>query len=568
MKKNIYIFGLLVLLLLNVSCGKYLDINDDPYKPTEAQIGKVLTGSQVEMANVFAPGYYIGPSLSSYTFHLTIKEVDNFGLIPSFPSLGNTWQQAYVFALKNIDFVIDEGIKENNMIYAGIGKLMKAYLFAGLVDIWGDIPFSEFNKVDDTKSPKIDSSKDIYNGLLDLIDEAVQDLSMKEVEGNPINTLKPGSDDLIYGGDVEKWKRMANTLELKLLVNSRKAKGEVPEWSSRLNNLLAKKDFIKAGEDFEFKHTAKDNPDERHPGYVDEYLGGQKGQFISPWLYETMVGKDVNVKDNPFKNIKDPRIPYYWYNQITTKGQAQNETDYRDGSFVSIFFASNSSYAGNDQGQTMSCIGIYPCGGKFDYGDDEANAEGLKPLVNKDVGNGVAPEKMLQAYSVPFMLAELYLTGEAQGDAREALKNGIEASIAHVNAVAQGSDKEVPAIEEEAKETFINKVLEVFDASDNDGKLKVVMTQKWIANFYHPVEAYTDMRRTGYPKIVDTSFGSKAQSPYASDRSGVVGPVDIPLGGINGYQRALYYPTSEVTRNNNVTNVDRNVMNPVLFWDK
>ena len=566
MKNYIYILGLFTLLLFNVSCGKYLDINEDPFKPTHAEISKVLTGSQYEMSKAFAPGNYMGDALSSYTFHLTRKEVDNFGLIPSYSSLGNAWLQSYVYALKNTDFVIDEGTKEGNLIYAGIGKLMKAYVFLNVVDIWGDVPYSEFNQVGDNKSPQLDSSKDIYNNLLDLIDEGIADLSNQEAG---LNALTPESDDLIYGGDVDKWIRMANTLKLKLLVNSRKAKEDIVDWSSQLTSLISKSDFIKSGEDFEFKHTAKDNPDERHPAYVDEYLGGQKGMFISPWMYEIMSGKDLNVKDNPFVNIKDPRIPYYWYNQLTTKGTAQNDTDYRDGAFVSLFFASGSSYAGSDQSQTMSCIGIYPCGGKFDLGDAEANEKGKKPAVNKDVGNGVAPEKLLQAYSVPFMLAELYLSGDAQGDAKAALKEGIEKSISHVNMVAQASDKETPAIVlSEIQESFIDKILDAFDKADDKDKLKIVMTQKWIANFFNPVEAYTDMRRTGYPTIVDTNFGNYAQSPYTPDKGGVVGPYDIPLAGINAYQRALYYPTTEVTRNKNVTNTGKNITQPVLFWDK
>lgn len=566
MKKIHILFALLVIV--NIGCGKYLDINDDPYTPTEAELRKVLTGAQQEMAMAFAPGNYIGSSLSSYTFHLTIKEVDNFGLIPSYSSLGNTWLQSYVYALKNIDYVIDEGERGSNLTYAGIGKLMKAYMFTNLVDIFGDIPFSEFNKVDEIKSPKLDSSQDIYNGLFDLIDDGIADLLNTE---DGLNELKPTADDLIYGGKVDKWVRMGNTLQLKLLVQSRKAKSEIVGWKEKLNSLLAKNDFLNVGEDFEFKHTSKDNPDERHPAYVDEYLGGQKTQFISPWLYEIMAGKDLNVKDNPFLNVQDPRMPYYWYNQITPKGKAENETDYRDGAFVSIFFASNSSYASSSQSKTQTCIGVYPCGGKFDYEDGDIGDNGLKPSVDEKVGNGVAPEKMLQAYSVPFLLAELYLTGEAEGNARNALKEGIERSIKHVNTVSQASDKEVPTIElknDDGKDNFIDKILNLFDKANVDDKLKIVMTQKWIANFFNPVEAYTDMRRTGYPEILNSKFGNFAYSPYLPDVNGVVGPIEIPLLGINSFHRVLYYPTSEVTRNKNVTNIGKDIVKPVLFWDK
>ena len=77
--------------------------------------------------------------------------------------------------------------------------------------------------------------------------------------------------------------------------------------------------------------------------------------------------------------------------------------------------------------------------------------------VMRKVGNGVAPEKMLQAYSVPFLLAELYLTGNANGDAKEVLKEGIKRSINHVNSVAKASDANVPAISNESIEAFIEK---------------------------------------------------------------------------------------------------------------
>ena len=93
------------------------------------------------------------------------------------------------------------------------------------------------------------------------------------------------------------------------------------------------------------------------------------------------------------------------------------------------------------------------------------------------------------------------------------------------------------------------------------------MTQKWIANFFNPVEAYNDIRRTGYPRLLDPST-DYAKSPYKSSKAPELGPIDIPLKGINAYPRAMWYPTSEVTRNPNVTNSGRNLSTPLVFWDK
>lgn len=559
MKIRYFIYVLASALMINTSCTKdFLDINDDPNKPTTAELNKVLTGAEYDVAKSFAPGNYIGTSLPSYVFHLSSREVDNFGITASQATLGNTWQQAYAYGLKNTNAVIKAAESTDNLIYAGIGKLLKAYTFASIVDLWGDIPYKEFD-IEGNYAPAVDRGQDVYNGLFGLIDEAIGNLNNTE----SANLLKPAADDVIYKGDKAKWIRMGNTLKLKLLVQSRKAKTEITDWNSKLSALLTENNFMKSGEDFEFKHTKKDNPDERNPAYVDEYLGGQSTYFISPWLYETMNGMDLNVKDNPFTGIVDPRIPYYWVNQIKADAAAQNATDYRNGAFVSIFFGSNSSGAGNDQRVTSTFVGIYPCGGKYD--------DGKGGKCDKSVGTGVAPEKMLQAYSVPFLLAELYLTGEATGDAKEALSNGIKRSMAHVNSVSQAAKADgaaVPTIGDETIGTFITKVANRYDAaSDNSEKLRIVMTQKWIANFFHSVEAYSDIRRTGYPTLLPQNT-AYAQSPYKSNKEPEVGPMDIPLKGLNAFSRALWYPTDEVTRNPNVVNSGRNLTSPILFWDK
>lgn len=556
MKVKKYIYLAAATLMINTGCTSgYLDINDDPNMPTTAELGKLLTGAQYDISLSYAPGDYIGGILPSYVFYYSSREVDNFGIAPSYSSLGNTWQQAYSYGLKNNDAVITAAEASDNLKYAGIAKLLKAYSFAQIVDLWGNVPYSEFN-ITSNYAPKLDSSKDVYNSLLTLIDAAIADLTNKE----SANLLSPAADDLIYSGDVNKWIRMANTLKLKLLVQSRKAKSDITDWQTKLSALLTENNFMKSDEDFEFKHTAKDNPDERNPAYVDDYLGGQQTSFISPWIYETMSGLTYNVKDNPFESIKDPRIPYYWVNQKTAEAEAQNTTDYRDGAFISIFFCSNSNSASNDQRATATYMGIYPCGGKYD--------DGKGGKCDAKVGTGIAPEKMLQAYSVPFLKAELYLTGEATGDAREALKSGITLSIAHVNSVSQAAkgSATVPVISADQIKTFTDKVLAKYDAATEAGKLRIVMTQKWIANFGNPVEAYADLRRTGYPII--PASAQYAISPYKSDKVPAIGPANISLKGMNSFPRAMWYPTSEVTRNPNATNEGRDLSKPILFWDK
>ncbi|NDW10100.1 SusD/RagB family nutrient-binding outer membrane lipoprotein [Dysgonomonas sp. 520] len=553
--KNLIYYIVGSVALLTVSCDDYLDVNNNPNKPTTATLASLLPGAQYEIANSFATGDFLGTSLPSYVFHLSTREVDNFSISSTYVTMGNTWLRVYTYGVKNIDAVIEMAEETDNSQYAGIGKLLKAYLYTNLVDLWGDVPYSEAN-VYKLFFPKLDKDKEIYNDLFVLIDEAIADLENEE----STNKFTPGKDDLFYGGDIDLWIKMGNTLKLKLLVNSRKAKSDITNWDSKLSSLLSENNFLEDGEDFEFKHTDKDNPDERNQAYVSEYLGGQSTYYISPWIYETMSGLTYNVKDNPFVNIKDIRVPYYWVNQCTADSIAQNMTDYRDGGFVSIFFASNSSYAGSDQRSSSSFIGIYPCGGKYD--------DGKGGKCDKGVGTGIAPEKLLQAYSVPFLKAELYLTGDASGDARAMLDEGIRSSIEHVNTVSQAAKGTAPVIEKKDINEFVEKILTVYDkATTNDEKLRIVMTQKWIANFFNPVEAYTDYRRTGYPTLISKET-REAISPYKPDKEPTIGPETIPLKGINNYPRALWYPDSEVSRNPNVTNEGRDLSSKIIFWDK
>lgn len=553
-KKILYILG--SILLLQASCSEYLDVNNDPNMPVQATIGQRLTASEYHTGMLFSHGSYVGNFLPSFTSHFTIRESDNYGQSPSSTTgIGNTWNKGYLYALKSTYGLISEAEAVGYTYYAGMGKVLKAYAYMGMVDLWGDIPYSEYH-VSDILYPKADSSKDIYANLLVLLDEAIADLSQKEENG--LNAQKPGADDVIYKGSLEKWTRAAKTLQLRLLVQSRKAKSDIPDWNKRLTALLAENNFIKDGEDFELGHSKKDaNNDERHPLFTKEY-GGSSTYFISPWLYETMTGSMLNVKNNLFEGIEDPRIPFYWVNQSLETDELKDGADYRDGAFISQFFATRSSYGSTNTAPIKSVVGIYACGGKYD--------DGKGGKVSIADGNGVAPERMMQAYSVPFLLAELYLTGEATGNARDMFEKGVKSSLNHVNTVS----KEAATISSAEIEEFVTKLLEVYDAAQsNDKKLEIVMTQKWIANYVNHVEAYADIRRTGYP-VLPTSAMKNFISPYKQ-----IGPAEqnvdmtpTALQDIIGYPRVLWYPGDEASSNPNISNSERDVQKAAIFWDK
>ena len=554
MKKKLFQILSTVAAVLTVSACN-LDINKDPYAVTTLDFKQVLTAAEYEVGATFAGGSYLNANFSSYVHHTVSREVDNYSLVANYSTLGNTWSQAYRYAIKNCDALIEGGDAEGNVIYSGIARILRAHIYLNLVDLWGDIPYTEAN-VAGIETPKTDKSDAIYNDLLKSINEGIANLKDTEAK----NTLKPGANDLFYNGDVTKWIKAGNTLKLKLLVQSRLAKAKITDWQTELNSVLAENDFLGDGQDLQFPHTKTQTPmDERNASYVDEYGGGQKTVYISPWFHECMTGATYNWKNNPFRGITDPRVPYYFYNQCTATRDAVNQTDYRDGAFISIMFGSNSGFTSMTQEAAMTTLGIYPVGGLYD--------DGSAKKVSGSVGNGIAPDKMLQAYSVPFMLAELYLSGDATGDARAQLEAGINASLTHVVNTSRASNADIPSITATAKNTFVNAILAKYDAADDEGKMEIVMTQKWIANFYNPVEAYSDIRRTGYPVLFKGDENNMAYSPYTQTVKAQMGLTAYSLVSILKYPRIMYYPQGETQLNPNITNEGRVVSNNNVFWD-
>lgn len=551
-RKYIQILSTVAAVLTVSACS--LNINKDPYAVTTLDFAQVLTAAEYEVGATFAAGNYLNSNFSSYVHQTVSREVDNYSLVANYSTLGNTWSQAYRYAIKNCDVIISQGDADGNVIYSGIARVLRAHVYMTMVDLWGDIPYSEANA--GVETPKCDKSEDIYNALLADINKALDNFADTEAE----NKLKPAANDLFYGGNVEKWVKVANTLKLKLLVQSRLAKDKITGWNTELAALIADNNFIGDGEDLQFPHSSAKTPvDERNAGFVDEYAGGQKTVFISPWFYECLSGTSYNWKNNPFKGIKDPRIPYYFYNQSTATRDAVNQTDYRDGAFISIMFGSNSGFTSMTQESSMTVVGIYPVGGKFDDGSAKA--------VNANSGSAIAPDKMLQAYSVPFMLAELILAGEITGDAKAELEKGIKASLTHVVTTSKASDAATPAIASTAEDTFVNAVLAKYDAATAAGKLEIVMTQKWIANFYNPVESYNDIRRTGFPVLFTGDENNMAWTPYAQTVEATPSLTSYNLVTILKYPRIMYYPQGEITLNPNITNDGRIVSSKTVFWD-
>jgi hypothetical protein len=533
LKKFKYIIPLAVVMALG-SCSKSsFEINVDPNNPATLPVKNLLPQIEKDLGDASALSGGMSEVLEVYMHRIAVREAPNvYGVTGNSGYVDPMWDTYYSSTLTNADIIVENATAAGNFKYAGIAKIIKAYAFSQLVDVFGDVPYSEatqlLNKV---RYPKFDDDATIYPSLITLIDEGIADLN------NPVaNPLSPGSDDVIYGGKAANWVKAANTLKLKLYTQMRLVKNVSTEVKALLANPATL--ISSTAENFQLPYSS----DNKNPGYSD-YGASQRTQDISPWFYEIMKGYNPNI----FNGIEDPRIPYYFFNQIKLGQNAVNDnnnTEYRDGSFVSIYFGSNGDDVGRTQQNTMTLLGIYPVGGKFDAGQGGP--------ISVASGTGAAPYRFITYADRLYLEAELIKAGVITGDAAAVTRAAIAESFKQVDAVvAKTGTAGVPVLAGNV-DSYIDKVMEEYDA--NTGKqLEIIMTQKWISSFGSAVDAYTDYRRTGFPVIFDPNNpnmapGGKVQPPlHGNPLKDPQLPVPVSLN--RAYPFSLPWPTSELTSN-------------------
>ena len=522
-----------------------LDINDDPNNPEEASLDLLLANAISTASGVNGFADNINANLHSFVGVLAEQGDDGFALTNQ--TYNVDWQQLYTEPLKDVQGIIDIATEQgNNPYYLGIGQLLKAYYFSLMVDIWGDIPYSEALRADDEeiiKYPAYDDDAAIYQDLFRLVDEGIANLSQNSVvtvEGDPI-----------YNGDIDQWIKMGKSLKLRLLINTRR----VQDNTAAIAALINEGDLIlDGGDDFTFQYSSINNPenDNRHPWYIDGYTTSEYGF--------TYLGNQFMVE---MLDFDDPRRPFYVKRQTSTILDQNNSSDQQntpcsqvtgciygylvlnnnmidrlytskgkefDGtqeSFLAgIFGRDRSDPSGIPlDGSLRSALSVYPAAGLFDDAPEGANG-------NKATGAGLFP--MITSEIVKFYMIESMLTLGVPGDPRALLEEIMRDHIAKVAAFGQTIDGgAIPDSDEpidpylgitldSATEVYVSRFLTRFDsAPTNEAKLNVAIKQAWFTNFGNGFEIYNAFRRTGYPNDLQEPLNRQRQFalrlPYAQD---------------------------------------------------
>lgn len=187
------------------SCKKFLEgYDEDPNNPTEVTPDLLLSTSQVATAYVYGSDYARYSDMWVQHQAGTDRQFSAIGSYTITESdMDNIWRfNAYGGGMEDLHGLMNSA---GNTAYQGIASILMAANLGLLTDGFGDIPYSDaFQGADNTK-PTYDSQQDIYNTIISLLSGAGAQLDAE-------SALYPGADDLMYGGDLDKWKKAANAL--------------------------------------------------------------------------------------------------------------------------------------------------------------------------------------------------------------------------------------------------------------------------------------------------------------------------------------------------------------------
>ena len=224
--KSTYIVSIKKVLLLLVgatiivSCkkGYFSDgINDDP-----SQLKKPVP-SNLLPSLIQTTGYSYGGDASRYAANF-MQQVTGAANQSSLASkyavaaddVDNMWTAGLYGGgiMNNANSLINIATEMKQGHYAALGQVLMAFNLGLVTDLWGDVPYSEAFKGNANLQPKYESQEQIYTVLESLLNSAITSLGQQDG-----SAFQPGTEDLLFSGDLPKWSRFAHSLKAKFYLH-------------------------------------------------------------------------------------------------------------------------------------------------------------------------------------------------------------------------------------------------------------------------------------------------------------------------------------------------------------
>lgn len=378
-----------------------------------------------------------------------------------------------------------------------LAQILKISAWHKATDMFGPIPYKEAGK--GLITVPYDSQEEVYKSMFKELSDAIEVLTKYADNGN--SKLLPNAD-AVYAGDVHKWVVYANSLMLRLAMRvyyadaalSKKYALQAVNHSYGVMKTKDDEAKMERGASLEFKNNLD--------VLINQYNECRMGSSMLAYL----------------GGYQDPRLPKFF--NTSTVSQAVTVGTY-------------GKYSGVPTGHDVS--------------SNDAFRDSSRPAITS-----TTPTYWMRASEVYFLLAEAALHGFAVGGTAESLyEKGIEMSFEE-NGIASsevadymssglkpsaysfhltnpGVNVDVPAVTEATT---------AWSGTDEE-KLEKIMIQKWIALYPNGQEAWTEYRRTGYPKLhsVVTNYSN--------------GEVDSEVG-----IRRMRFPTNKSTSAEDIANLE------------
>lgn len=434
MNTKIKIFLSVIMLMVLGACKDFEELQLDPNRTTEGTPGLLLTGIEVAAFSEISVSSALTSRQLIYTQTAAADQYYN-------------WQRADFSGYNNLRQVVkmeEEAERVGIENYKPLAAFFKSYFIVKLTQTFGDVPYSEaLQGVDDNFTPMYDRQEDIYLKVLDDLKEANNSLS-------PDKGIISG--DIIYGGNIENWKKLINSFSLRVLMSLSHKEGNTSlNIKERFNEIISNPDQYPVFED---------NSDNAALPFYD--IDGNRYPFFNSnsfktdyYLSESFVGL--------LKERQDPRL--FSFGEPTPQA-VENGLESSD---FSAYEGGNGSAPLADNVQRM-------VNGEISAVDNRFHSE---PVNEPSIALGYA--------EVEFTIAEAAYRGWISEDAGEHYNKGIEASMQFYG-ISQGDIDQ-----------YLQQENVQYDASQG---LEMIITQKYLAFFMNSDwEAFYNHRRTGFPEF-------------------------------------------------------------------
>jgi hypothetical protein len=419
-------------------CNKnFAEVNANPNNPEvvnpELLMVTIIRGLVNEMNNdAFSPGNIV----AQYSAEIRDPSTDRYQWTGDF----GVWDNGYQ-TLQNVQDMYDLATAQKLDNYRGVALVMRALIFARLTDCYGDLPYSQalMAKADPpVYSPKYDRQADIYVGITNELRRAD---SLLGPNGGYLR------NDILYNNDYTKWKKLANTLRMRLLMRESNKVNPSADMQEMLNDTAMYPLFASNDDNAALTYSSAPN--------ISPITNQRSAFFLDRRLSRTLADE--------MNSTNDPRLPVYAQPTVVS---VNNGT---------------SNYVGVRNGETDANLSSNI--------DDSVSALGI--IYYNGLNVAVPSQGLVMTYSeLQFILAEAAQRGWITGNPQTYYEAGIKASVDYYSKISGIALTVTPA--------FLSQPGIAYDPADG---LRLIGTQKWVALYFNDLQGWMEWKRTGYPAL-------------------------------------------------------------------